>query len=65
MKIKVKIGNVRLNPKGHYKKNIIIENERGELLCVTPDLFVISFNDKNKLGNTSIINTYNKFTEEL
>lgn len=65
MKIKVKIGDVRLNPKGHYKKQIIIENERGEILCVTPDLFSISFENKSDLGNASIINTYDKFTEEL
>lgn len=65
MKVKVKIGDVRLNPNKHYKKNIIIENEKGELLCVTPDLFSISFENKNDLGDVSIINTYDKFTEEL
>lgn len=65
MKVRVKIGDVRLNPNGHYRKNIIIENEKGEILCVTPDLCSISFENKSNLDGTSIINTYDKFIEEL
>lgn len=65
MKIKVKIGDVRLNPKGHYKKCILIENEEGGLLCVNPNLFSISFENKNDIGDVNIINVYNKFEEEL
>ena len=65
MKVKVKIGNVRLNPNEHYKKNIIIENENGEILCVDSKLFSISFNNKNELNGVNIINVYDKFEEEL
>lgn len=65
MKVKVKIGSVKLNAEGHYEKNIIIENENGELLCIDSELFSISFNNKNELNGVSIINVYDKFEEEL
>jgi len=65
MTIRVKIGDVRLNPNGHYKKCILIENDKGGLLCIDPELFSIYFEDKNNLGNVKIINVYDKFVEKL
>lgn len=64
METTISIADVRLNPKGHYIKSIVIRNSTGTLI-VDRDLFVILFADKSQEEGISIINEYPKDKVEL
>ena len=64
METNISVADVRLNPKGHYNKSIIIRNNTGTLI-VDKDLFVISFAESKQEERISIINEYSKCKLEL